>query len=593
MRKKSILDIETNAIDFETGTHLSAVTNIHLMVIKDYQTEEIFWYTEDRLQEGLEKLNTYDIAIGHNIIGFDHPVITDRVGKINCEVVDTLIKSRLAHPDKEGGHGLANWGISLGYPKGDFKDFSQFSEEMLAYCIQDVNLTHKVDKYLDSTAYADGKSNQALALEHDVAWIMAEQERYGCCFDIDLAHSLISQFKTRMEEIDSSLREQDKFLKRTIEKEFHLVFKIDGSRRLNIIKAAELYGIDPSLISGPFSTFTLAPIDYSSPNQQKELLEKLGWKPKSFTPTGAPQLDDSVVEAGPIGVLLHERNSLNHKLSKVVGLVEMLGPSGRLHQGANTLGTPTGRMRHKRLVNMPRVTRPFGYEQRSLIKASPGFILIGYDASSLELRELAHYIGSEEYNKLVMSKDKKNDAHTLASTSGGLTNSSEDRDVGKTINYALIFGAGDAKLGSVVGGDIQEGRKLRNTLMSRIPGFKRLTERVAKEAKKGFLYGLDGRKLVLREEHKALNTLIQGGGAVYMKQVMVCLRDLVKVEGLMAFKILDMHDESQWEVLDEPSTISMFKELVEDAFVAANIKLKLRCPQAPEIKQGKNWAETH
>jgi DNA polymerase I len=588
--KKAVIDTETNAIDFSTGTHLSAITDLHLLVVKDYQTKDIWHYTKDNLKEAYAKLQEYDELIGHNIIGFDGPVLTKFLGPLKAKLTDTTILTRMAVPDKEGGHSLANWGLTLGFPKIEFSDWSGYSEDMLTYCIRDVEVCEKLYGYIMSV-YSDGKSDKALELEHSIARIMAEQEARGVFFDRELADRLVSELSSKIEVLDLQVRNAVSLVRLIPGKPVSVPYKMDGNLKLNVVNLCEKIGLNKDQINGPFSSVTFEEYDLNSPDQQKKLLLENGWQPQSTTPTGQPQIDESITQVPIIGDALHERNSLRNRLEKVAGLVAMLGPTGRLHQGANTIGTPTSRMRHKRLANVPRVSRPFGYESRALFKATPGMMMVGYDASSLELRMLAHYIGDPNYTRLVMSKDKTDDAHTLAATAAGLT--IQERDVGKTINYALIYGAGDSKLGAIINKGAASGRDIRSKLMHLIPGFKRLTDRVDKEAKKGFLYGLDGRRLILRQEYKGLNTLIQGGGAIFMKMVTHILDQKVKQLPYEAHKIIDMHDESQWEIEDSPAAIALMKTYIGDAFAEASQVLKLRCPQEPEIKSGYNWAETH
>jgi DNA polymerase I-like protein with 3'-5' exonuclease and polymerase domains len=500
--------------------------------------------------------------------------------------VDTLVLSRLLYPDRPGGHSLEEWGYRLGFHKGSFNDFNKLSHEMLEYCEQDCRLTAKIFDILRKESKGWGYS---VELEHSIADIMARQQRRGMFFNVEEALRLEKFFTEKIKELDEKILEQVPFVCIPT-REYTEIKRLDGAMRADVLKYCTATGLIPSLIDGPFTGFMWWKPDLDSSHQQKTLLEKFGWKPQSFTDKGNPQLDDTIKDVPVIGAFIHERNVLNDRLKKVSGLLGMVEPAtGRIHGGANPCGTPTGRMRHKRIVNIPRIGTPFGKELRSLFTASPGYVLIGYDASSLELRILAHYIGSEEYNKLVTSTDKTNDAHTFARDAAG----GASRDVGKTINYALIYGAKDPKLGSIVGGGRAEGAKIRQNIFRLVPNFKKLLARVEKAVLKGYLVGLDNRHLYVRSDYKALNTLIQGGGAIFMKTVAAVLDTLAaRYQELGdAFKVLDMHDEAQWEIREE--LVGPMSELIEQAFETATKILKLRCPQAPEIKIGRNWMETH
>ena len=180
MKKRLFLDIETPMI---TGGILP--NKIFLIVGKDAESKEIFSFTEDKLEDFKTLVSSYDEFVGHNIIGFDAPVI-NKVLAIDLhqqgKVIDTLILSRLFNPVREGGHSLKSWGDALRFDKLDFKDFSQYSDEMLTYCVRDVEVTEKVLTYL-IRKYPDF-SKEAIRLEHDVSRIITQQERNGFLFDM-------------------------------------------------------------------------------------------------------------------------------------------------------------------------------------------------------------------------------------------------------------------------------------------------------------------------------------------------------------------------------------------------------------------------
>ncbi len=603
--RKLVIDIETNEVDFELGNEIDQIHEILCVSVLDIETNEQFTFYErppsgDAIDGHRGNWHFYSDSfinmvfrahtlVGHNIIGFDLPalekIFEKRISK-DTKIFDTLVASRLCYPDRPGGHKLQEWGVRLGYPKGEVEQWGILNAKLLEYCEQDVRLTRRVyDLMLRETKGLD----QALKLEHRTADIMWRQQWRGMAFDIPSAKEFESFLKKELLALDNKILDAAG-IKIIPGRDFPIIFKIDGDYRKNIVDYCSSVDLPLHQVRGPFTGVVYRTPDLNSPLQQKEILEKFGWQPTSFTPTGAPKLDDSIRDVPVIGRWLYDRNVLNDRLKKVSGLLEMV-PTGTsiIHGGANPCGTPTGRMKHRRIVNIPRPSTPYGKELRSLFIARPGFKLVGYDAASLELRILAHYIGNDKYTSLVTSTDKTNDAHTLARDAAG----AESRDVGKTLNYALIYGAGDAKLGATMGGGRAEGAAFRNNIFKLIPNFKQLMHKVEKAAEKGYLKGLDGRKLWLRSEHKALNTLIQGGGAIFMKQVAVALDEITVLlqRHSRAFKVLDMHDEAQWEV--SPEYIDEFKLSVELAFKQAASDLKLRCPQAPEIKIGNNWMETH
>lgn len=585
-----VFDIETNPIDFSIGNHIDQVENIWCIVALDIDSgQEHIWHinpdgSTDGVEDFLNLLREADELIGHNIIQFDLPALRKVFGYLpkGQLIRDTLVTSRVLYPDRPGGHSLGAWGERLGEYKQSFNRFERYSPEMLAYCRQDVAVNARIHERFIREA-GDYGWEKALRLEHRIAEIIGKQEQKGFCFDQEKAEGYVNEWTDRINDIDSELRPSNRsFNIGTVSRPF----KISGDPSQICEKVCASVDLSPSDISGPFSGVGYRPLDLNSKQQQKEFLLESGWKPESFTPTGQPKLDDSILKVEKIGPLIHERNVLSHRLGQVQGLIDCAKHDGRVHGGANPCGTPTGRMRHSRIVNIPRVTSPYGKELRSLFKASENWILGGYDAASLELRILAHYIGNPEYTQSVTSTDKRRDAHTLAAQAAGTDN----RDTGKTINYALIYGAGDYKLGQIVGAGKEKGKEIRKTLYKNIPGLEQLIKQVERASRKGFLIGLDGRKIFLRDKKSALNALIQSGGAVFMKTVTEVMDDLWLFEGF-GHKVVDMHDEAQWEL--DKDFKEIFEQCVNSSFEIATEELQLRCPQQAEVKFGKDWSETH
>jgi len=222
------------------------------------------------------------------------------------------------------------------------------------------------------------------------------------------------------------------------------------------------------------------------------------------------------------------------------------------------------------------------------------------DAAGLELRMLCHYMDDPDYTRILL----EGDIHTHNQRLAGLP----DRDSAKTFIYAHNYGAGDAKLGSIVDPDASFeakksiGTRLRSKFMTRTPALRLLLNEVQSKAKRmGFLRGLDGRKLWVRESYRALNTLLQGAGSVIMKESTVLqwkevIGDdldwrLYMVGDYRAYPVLHVHDETQNCV--EGSFVEEFKEISERAIYQAGVNFNYKCPLAGEAKEGLTWAETH
>lgn len=245
------------------------------------------------------------------------------------------------------------------------------------------------------------------------------------------------------------------------------------------------------------------------------------------------------------------------------------------------------------MVNVPKAASyvPFGWQMRSLFTVPRGRRLVGHDASGLELRMLAHYINDDDFSKEVVDGD----IHTKNQVAAGLPT----RDAAKTFIYAFNYGAGDVKIGRIVGGGRKEGKRIKSEFLANNPKLATLIEQAQRAAGRGYLVGLDGRKIRMRRDkdsgqvqvRKALNTLLQAAGATVMKYSMIMLDEWDRIEGLDAKKVIDMHDEGQTDVAKDDA--ERHAELAADSVRAAGEYLQLNVPLAGEAKIGLNWAQTH
>jgi len=554
-----------------------------MVVTKDIDTGEVnVWKAANNL---VEYLKDTTLIVAHNGISFDFPILNRLwTTKIRLsQVYDTLIASRLLNPSIENGHSLDAWGDRMGkIKKVDYKRIWQwlmnkqeeykgecFNVPHMAlleyYCIRDVEVTCDLYKHLTNEFTKKDFSQESLDLEHKVAAIIAEQERNGFKLDLPYATCLLADIKGKMAGIYEQMQER---WPPVITPRFH---KTSGKP-----------------IKDSVDTF-----NPGSRQQIGQKLIELGWKPTKLTPTGQPIVDEDTLKdiVFPEGQIIAEYLMLQKRVAQVESWLEAVGKDGRVHGKVITNGAVTGRMTHSspNMAQIPNAGSIYGKECRECWTVESGNVLVGCDASGLELRMLAHYMKDDNYVKTVTEGSSKDgtDVHTQNQKAAGL----QTRDQAKTFIYAFLYGAGPAKIGSIVGGNAKAGQKLIDSFLANTPALQRLRNTVSRYASKGFVPGLDGRKIWVRSEHAALNSLLQGAGAIVMKKALVLFYDKTKANKWPVKLVANVHDEFQLEVSKEYATI--VGEAAKASIVEAGEYFKLRCPLDGEYKIGANWRETH
>ena len=564
-----VLDIETN----------SDASKIWCVFCRDLDTDIVSMFVKpNNLQAYLDSVEK---IIAHNGIFFDFPVLKKiwNIQVKKSQVVDTLVLARLYDPSIEGGHSLEAWGERLGHYKAPYKQIWSwmtgtfldkdnanlpFDEPVISllhhYCARDTLVTAQLYKHLEKEM-KDDFSEKSKELEHQVAIIIAEQERNGFKLDERGAMELLSSLKTKLEAHTVAL--QSIFPAKV---ESNRVHKTTGKALNDIVE--------------PFN-----------PGSRKQIAERLiekGWKPKKHTEKGSVIVDETTLEGIdiPEAKAIAEYLMLQKRIAQIESWIEAVQPDGRVHGRVITNGAVTGRMTHHspNMAQIPNSGAIYGPECRNLWTVEKGNSLVGIDASGLELRMLAHYMNDDEYTNQVVSGD----IHTTNQKAAGL----ETRNQAKTFIYAFLYGAGSAKIGSISGGGAKEGQHLIDRFLRNTPKLKRLREKVSRiYADKGWLPGLDGRKLLVRSEHSSLNTLLQGAGAIVMKQALVLLKkELNRNKVWHEFKA-NVHDEWQIECREEDA--DTVGQLGKEAIKQAGIELKMRCPLDGEYNVGKTWKDTH
>ena len=573
--RRLIVDIETDSLD---------ATTIHVVVTKDLGTKEVRSFRDRELFCAyIHSVPSYFIML--NGLSFDAPILNKlwKAGIKASDCIDTLLLSRLFNPIRESGHSLAGWGLRFGSPKIDFKKFEVYSEEMLQYCKQDVDITEKLFFYLLDEG--EDFSKECILLEHEVQHIINKQEQRGFNFDIRKAQLLLAELMQKSKEIEIEITDKWKPIVK-MDKEIRLRYTKDGK-----LSKVGLSGVDNALdtVGGDFSRIKYVPFNLSSRQQISDRLIRLGWKPKKFTEKGQAIVDETVLSKIniPEAKQIAEYLTLEKRNAQIKAWLEAAEKDNRVHGSVITCGTITNRMAHNspNLAQVPSARKPYGEECRNCWIPSEGNSLIGIDASGLELRMLAHYMNDKDYTKEVVDGD----IHSVNQLVAGL----QSRDQAKTFIYAFIYGAGDAKIGLIVGGNRHDGRQLKERFLDRTPALAKLRERVFRAAKTGKIKGLDGRYLKIRAEYAALNILLQSAGAIVMKKALsIFYKDLLKnkYKGPEYF-VANIHDE--WQ-LDVPSSIAeAVARLGIRAIRNTAQALNLNCPLVGQYKIGDCWSVTH
>ena len=570
---KLIFDIETDG--------LKPTIIWVICAIKDGKEVTIEMPTKAAIEMLLEGVTE---VIGHNIIAYDIPAVEKLLGVSfnNVKITDTLVLSRLYNPSLEGGHSLGKWGERLNFPKGDYNDWSALTPEMVGYCQQDCRVTERLYEVLIDKLAPFG--DESIDLEHNVQNSIVKQIDNGWTLDQRRAFDLLAELQEKQNELEDRVRKVfiplPTFLKVVKPK-----YKKDGNLSSVGLKFLGDLWIH---VGGDFSRVDFPEFNLGSRKQIGRYLQYFGWKPDKFTETGQPIVDEKVLENVtdiPEAQLIANYLLVQKRIAQVQSWVDAVESDGRVHGQVNAIGAVTGRMTHSspNMAQVPAVYSPYGKECRSCWIVPEGKKLVGVDASGLELRMLAHYMGDNDYTNEILNGD----IHTANQLAAGLAS----RDQAKTFIYAFLYGAGDAKIGSIVGGSSTVGKRLKNKFLENTPALAELRERVSTAAARGFLRGLDGRRLWIRSEHAALNTLLQAAGAVVMKKALVIFEDFAKQWKLDYRMVGNIHDEVQMEVQDKDAENAGY--LMVESIKAAGVAFDMRCPLDGEYKIGLSWADTH
>ena len=595
--------------DIEADNLADSVTKIHCISLSTDGGEPVC-YTD--INKAFAILDKSDVLIGHNIIGYDFVVLRKlyfwKPAK-HQKIVDTLPLSRLVWPDiinKDsnlhefpkncwGKYSLRAFGYRMGMHKGDIEDYSEYSDEMAEYCKQDVRITYELYRLIKAVKV----SGVAATLEIEFAQLAQDMYETGIAFDKEKAYELYDELEGVKQACLSKVSDLVPPKVRELKTPEYWEDTITGVKYATKSSAPSV--ALPDLRRGP----NKQKITEFNPNSRQQVAKYLisqGWKPENTTATGLPRVDEGTLNSitdipaakelaqlyrcNKLLGMLHDGNEAWIKLSR-----QNYGREERVHPTLRTLGAVSGRTSCVRpnLQQVPSPRLPYGKECRQLFCAGPGFTLVGCDAKSLEVRCFAHYMAkydSGEFSEEVV----KGDVH--ASNAEMMKC---DRQTAKNTFFALIYGASIKKIADMLEIDIVHADNLVTKLFRERPAMQHLINSVKTAAeRRGYLQGLDGRKLHPRSPHSSVNLLIQAAGACVSKQAALNMRDsIIKNKwGCLGVKFVGfIHDE----VLIE-SPVDKAPAVLDTACISfrqTTDQFNLRCPMDGEGSIGETWYDIH
>jgi hypothetical protein len=627
--------VKVRVFDTEANNLYPAVTVCHCGVFTSLDGKEVDKFPPERQQDMLRFMDTCDVLIGHNVIGYDFPMLKKVCGYVfKGKVVDTLLMSRALNPKRflpphakdrrAGPHSIYAWGVRVGVDKPEHEDWENYSPEMLHRCTEDVEINRLTyHALMKEAAESGGKWRDAFLLTFKLFQNLQEQEEYGWYVDKQKMLDNIVELEQLMQEIDDEVIPQ---LPNILE-----ILEVKKDGQVNWVRkpflksgkpsesSSKHFGLDGcACIGGPYSRIGFRPVDLNSRNEVVSYLLKEGWEPLewNYNDDGertSPKLSkDDPFEGveGEVGKLVSKRVQCRHRKSLVEGLLELVRDDGRISSSIAGMAV-TGRMQHRGIVNIPGEKSFFGHEIRQIFSCPPGKVIVGCDSDACQIRMLAGRMNDPAYTETVINGKKEDgtDMHTvnMNATDGLVTN----RDDAKTFFYGFLFGAGDGKVGKIIKGTAAQGKMLKTKFIDGLPALKALLEKLTAEwratAKKrmnkkfdrieyydGTIIGLDGRPIKIPSEHQLLVYMLQSDEAIMMAAAYCKVNsDLSKryIKGKQFGFLTWMHDEYQIEC-DEDIADDVGK-IAAAAIEWAGKYYKIPCPHKGDYKIGRNWAETH
>lgn len=622
--------MKIGVFDLEANGFLDEATQVWCLCIVDYSDGQCYTYSPDAISDGLVKLNEYDCLIGHNSIAYDFPLLRKLYGwEYKGEKRDTLLMSRTQRPNrlspphcpnKNAPHSVEAWGYRLGDYKLAHEDWTQYSPEMLARCIQDAKLQVKIYNALLEEGKGEGWEN-AHKLNAKLFHWLQRQEEYGWPVDVELIDRHLSTLDRWIDRIDRAINPQLPLIVEVLETksegEYNYVRKpFTKAGTLAAISErflGDLHQCDASVIGGPFSRVEFRSVDLDSNAEVKDFLIALGWQPTEWNSNNegkktSPKFSkDDKFEGiqGSLGKLIAKRIQCRQRKSVLEGWKASVRDDGRISPRVAGMAS-TGRIRHAGIVNVPNPGSKafFAKQMRQVFTCRKGWKLVGVDSKSNQIRQLAARMGDEEFTEAVLNGDP----HSLNQKRVG---GDVSRNAIKAFFYSLIFGAQDNKTAKILKVSKEAAHKIRTDYLNGMPKLKELLERETKtwraSAKKrinkwgkveyydGYITGLDGRPILVEQEHTILVYFLQSDEAIQLATAFVWFFSDMERNGFVYERdygtVMFMHDEIDFECKEE--IVEKAAAIAAECIAKAGRYYKIQVPHQGDAKVGKNWYEVH
>lgn len=590
-----VLDIETDGL---------RPTKIWTCVCLEPKSGNFIIFYEESKEACKEFLEKQDLIIAHNGINFDFPVLKKLWGVdiTVSQVYDTLVASRLADPKRESGHSLKEWGKKLGVYKDHYEDWSKLTDEMVDYCKQDCRVCWAIyNRVRDELA---GFSPYSVKIEMRSQWILSKQHYNGFDFDMDAAIALKNQMESEYFVLINRIREA--FPPRK-----HLIGTYTARRKKDgtfTAKSAEIImrpNVEPTDTKDVYNVWEEKEFIIDSPSEIRERLAPY-WHPVIWNkPTKTGEITakvcdtnlETVGDDAPEAIKdIVKCKILKSRSTLVQSFIDACWEDGRVHGDVISCGASSHRMAHRNpnMANIPSFKSLYGEECRALFKAPEGRVLVGCDLEQIQLRVLAHYCNDKELIKQIT----EGDIHTHLAKIYGLIpdnatpeESKKGRARGKTVTYAILMGASARKIGELLGGDKELGRRTIESIEKGIHGWNKFKAQIESRAKVGWFPALDGRRVKLPNCHLGMSYYLQSFEQAVMKLAMYKYHQKLKKLGIDFKQVSIVHDEFQVECNEADA--ELVGKIICESMKEAGEALKSRIAITGEYKIGKSWLETH